>query len=412
MKILMICHDHPEVTDGGTEHAARDLCAALEAMEGVTCRFLGVSTSLGHPDVPPGTLHAQGRDLLLRTGGYDIFSMRRRDGVAWAASIERLLDAAAPDVVHLHGLDRIGADIIPLLRRLRPAARLVLTLHDFQIICPNEGLLLRRDGSLCRRPEPDACRRCFPDIAAGRHALRKARLLALLGGIDTFVAPSRDLRQRFVEWGLAAERIVVAPNAVPAMEAGAASVSRLRPNRFAYFGNIADHKGVGVLLSAAGRLARRGSDLQVTLHGRLNHPAPATRAAFADALAAAEPVAQFVGPYDRAELPDLMAGIDWVVLPSLWYENAPLVVSEARRARRPVISTGLGGLRELVRDGVDGLIVPRGDAATLAQRMEEVAGDRVLWSRLAANAPCPPDPETVARRHLELYAAAAEGVGA
>ncbi|HCQ66746.1 MAG TPA: glycosyl transferase, partial [Rhodobacteraceae bacterium] len=71
MRVLTICHDHPHITNGGTEHLAYDLSRALDRLPGVSARFLAASTALSHPDVPAGTLHALGGDLLLRTGRYD-----------------------------------------------------------------------------------------------------------------------------------------------------------------------------------------------------------------------------------------------------------------------------------------------------------------------------------------------------
>lgn len=402
MKVLVVCHDHPQITDGGTEHVAHDLCRTLDALPGISARFLAASTALSHPDIAPGALHSMDRDLLLRTGRYDLLAMRRLDGLAWIASVEKVLEMTQPDVVHLHGLDRIGAEIVPLLRRLRPTARLVLTLHDFQLVCPDRGLLLRRDGGLCTRPAADACRQCLPETTIGALTLRKARLLAILEQVDAFIAPSRDLRDRFIAWGLPGDRIWVIPNAVPDSVARR-TASRARPDRFAFFGNIASHKGVYVLLKAAERVAQRGTELRVTLHGRLNHPTAQTQRAFAAALGAAAPVAQHVGPYHRSQVQGLMAGADWVVLPSVWFENAPLVLLEARRAGLPVICTALGGMQELVSDGHDGVLVPRGDAAALAETMETLAKDPALWARMAENVRQPPGMDAFARQHFAPY---------
>lgn len=411
MKILTICHDHPLITDGGTEHLAYDLSRALNARPGVSARFLAASTALSHPDVPAGTLHALGEDMLLRVGRYDLFSMRRQDGLEWIDAVEKAVKTTGPDIIHLHGLDRLGAEIVPLLRRLSPDAGLVLTLHDFQLICPDRGLLLRRGGGLCTRQAPDACRQCLPDISTGAHALRKARLLAVLDQVDLFIAPSEDMRRRFMDWGLPGARIAVVRNAVPGFERPATE-PRPRPDRFAYFGSFAAHKGVEVLLKAAERLGRAGGDYRVSLYGRHHHPDAETERAFGEALAAAAPVAQHVGPYDRTEVFNLMAGNDWIVLPSLWFENAPLVLLEARRAGRPVICTGLGGMRELVRDGVDGVLVPRGDPAALAEAMATLAEDPDRWAELAGNIRQPPDPAESARQHLEHFAQARKSVPA
>lgn len=413
MKILSICHDHPEFTAGGTEFVAHDLARALGRLPGVEARFLAATTSLTHPDTEPGSLHAFGEDFLLRTGSYDIFSMRRHDGTAWIGALKRLLDLLQPDVVHLHGLDRIGADVLAVLSRLRPEASLVLTLHDFQLICPNDGLLIQRDGAgLCQRPVPDSCRRCFPEVKAGRHALRKAHLLRLLENVDAFIAPSQAVRDRFLDWGLSPSKIRVLPNAVPQDPQPVVRRARSKPDRFAFFGSMAPHKGTRVLLDAAARLVENGAELSLTLHGKLNYPSVEDSAGFRASLAAAGSRVSLLGPYDRGEIPALMAQTDWVVVPSLWEENAPLVVLEAQRAGRPVICTGLGGLSELVRDGIDGLHVPRGNPAALAETMQSVAADPELWSELASNIRPPMTPQEHARSHFSLFSELQERVSA
>ena len=86
-----------------------------------------------------------------------------------------------------------------------------------------------------------------------------------------------------------------------------------------------------------------------------------------------------------------MRHADWIVVPSIWWENAPLVIHEARAAGRPVICSGIGGMAELVEDGVDGLHVPPGDAAALAETHARRATDPDLWARLAGRPRRPSD---------------------
>lgn len=401
LRILQIAHDHPDWTPGGTEIVAHDLARALDARDETTCRLMVTATSLQRPDGVPGRLGAHGEDIVLHTGAYDRFSMMRVDGGAWLESLRRTLDTLKPHVVHLHGVDRIGAAVVPAIRRLAPDCRIVLTLHDYQLICPNEGLLLTvPEGARCREAQPDRCRRCFPELAAARHALRRAHLLAALGPVDAFVAPSAFLRDRFVAWGLPPERIHLLPNAVdrpcptPATEA-----ERPRRDRFAFFGAIARHKGVLVLLEAAARL--RDADVRVAIHGGLGWTDDAFRAEFAESLRRAAPTAAHFGPYDRSEVLALMRRADWVVVPSLWWENAPLVIEEARAAGRPVICSGVGGMAERVADGIDGLHVPAGDAASLAETLLQ-ATDSTLWARLAA-AGAPASYAAFVDAHLGLY---------
>jgi glycosyltransferase involved in cell wall biosynthesis len=400
LSVLQIAHDHPDWTPGGTAILARDLARALDARPGSRAAFLACATDLTRPGDAPGALGVEGVDHTLRTGAYDRFMMRRLDGTAWVESLGRLIGATRPDVIHLHGLDRLGAEILPALRRLAPRAGIVVTLHDYQVICANDGLMTTTpDHRLCGGATPASCARCLPNLPAARHALRRAHLLALLETADAIIAPSAFLRARLIVWGLPADRITLVANAVPDAPRAASTVRKL-PNRFAFLGTIARHKGVLTLLDAATRL--RAADLRVTLRGGLNWPEPAFRDAFDAALAAAHPVAQHLGRYDRAEVPRAMAAADWIVVPSLWWENAPLVILEARRAGRPVIASDIGGMREMVRHGVDGLLVPTGDAAALAETMAAAAADPALWSRLAGGG-VHRDFETFLEDHMRLY---------
>ncbi|MBP7003184.1 MAG: glycosyltransferase [Amaricoccus sp.] len=403
MRVLQIAHDHADWTPGGSEIVAQDLARALAARPGITARLLVAATSLQRPDAAPGALGARGGDLVLRTGAYDRFAMARLDGEDWIAGLGRALAAARPDVAHLHGVDRIGAEVIPALRRLSPRCRIVLTLHDYAPICPNDGLMLTRpEGARCHGASADACARCFPGLGAVRHALRRAQIQAMLAGVDLFLAPSAFLRDRYVDWGIAPSRIEIVPNAV-ALAAPPDEPARTGPrNHFAFFGNVAPHKGTLTLLDAAARLREAGADVAVTIHGGLGWADDAFRAAFAAALAAAGPVARHAGPYAREEAIGLMRQADWIVAPSLWWENAPLVLAEARAAGRPAIVSGIGGMAELVAHGRDGLHVPPGDAAALAATMRAAARDPKLWRRLAA-AQAPADHAGFVDAHLALY---------
>lgn len=403
LSILQIAHDHPNFTPGGTEFAAADLTAALNAREGVAARLLAATTSLHRPEDAPGALGLLGRDHVLRTGRYDRFSMLRQDGTAWVAALSHLLAEVAPDVVHLHGLDRIGAEVLAVLRRRAPRARIVLTLHDYQIICANDGLMLTvGDGARCPGAAPHRCHACHPALSPSAHLLRRAHLTALLSLVDVFVAPSRFLADRFSDWGIDPARIVVLPNGVHPL-AAAPRVPHPRPDRFAYFGNLSRHKGVLDLLAVA---RHAGDRVRLDLHGGLGHAGAAFRDDFAAALAQA-PNARHHGPYLRADLPQLMARADWVVMPSIWWENAPLVLLEARAAGVPVLCSGIGGMAEMVRDGIEGVHLPPGDPRAWAEAMAALARDPALHKRLGAGQAARADSagtwDGFVAAHLALY---------
>jgi glycosyltransferase involved in cell wall biosynthesis len=413
MRMLFVCHAHPDLQAGGTEIFARDLFRALRARPGIEGVFLA-GTSVGQRPGSPGTpfqaSNGAADEVLLWSGGFDPFYQSQIDLHGVVPGLAALLEELRPDVIHIHHLLTLGMELIGLARRIVPRARIVMTLHDYYGICANDGQMMTTDGALCHAATPDACRRCFPERTLADFRLRSLHIGEALRQVDHFIAPSRFLRDRFVggpfaDWGIPAERVCVLRNGVPA---GAAAPHRdsldRRRDRFGFFGHINRFKGAPVVLDASGRLSRAQVQHTLALHGGTAFQPSDVLEAFAKALASA-PDARHGGAYARADLARLMAAVDWVVVPSIWWENAPLVIQEAFRHRRPVICADVGGMAEMVRDGIDGLHVARGDGAALAQAMRRGIDQPGLWQRLVDGIAPPPTVDDAADGHLALYAA-------
>jgi glycosyltransferase involved in cell wall biosynthesis len=102
-------------------------------------------------------------------------------------------------------------------------------------------------------------------------------------------------------------------------------------------------------------------------------------------------------------LPARIAAADWIVMSSIWWENAPLVAMEAFKHGRPVICGNGGGMAEAVRDGVDGIHFPIGDPGALAAAMRRAIEEEGLWARLVAGIQRPRWTGEAAEEHLALY---------
>ena len=413
MRILFVAHNHPALQPGGTEALALGLFRCLRDRHGAQGLFLaGVTGALRDPK--PGTLlQAAGTaadELLVSLDHFDRFFLSQVD-VYGLASLADLVGRLRPEVVHLHHPLLFGLEGIDMLRRAAPRpARLVATLHDFFALCPQEGQLLTPGGACCDGPSLDACRRCFPGRSSLDLALRDISIRDAFAAFDLLIAPSRFLRDRFVAAGWNAGRFVVQPNGVVAAPAAAARAAPDgRRDRFAAFGNVNRFKGTLVALQASALLSAQGVPHGLAVHGGTAWQEESFLDAFHAALAAA-PAAAHRGAYAAADQPARMAAADWVVVPSIWYENAPLVILEAFRHRRPVICGGVGGMAELVTDGVDGLHAPVGDPAGLAAIMRRAAEEPGLWDRLVAGIRPPPDLDDIALRHLALYRGEPAGV--
>jgi glycosyltransferase involved in cell wall biosynthesis len=405
MRVLFLCHNHPGLQPGGTEVFARGLFRTLRDRHGAEGMFLAAVTG-AHRERRPGTL-LQGigdalDEALVWLGHFDRFGLAQPDTYG-LASLAPVIESLQPDIVHIHHLLQFGVETVDLIRRAAPQARLVFTAHDFFPLCAQEGQLLTTDGRLCSGPSLDRCQACFPARSGADFVMRELQMRDVLGEFDRILTPSVFARDRYLAAGYPARQVHVMPNGIaapPPVPHRAAPDGRR--DRFGFFGHVNRFKGGMVLLDASRRLSAEGIAHAVTLHGGVAYQSESFMAGFATAMEAA-PAARHHGPYEAAGLPGLMAQVDWIVVPSIWWENAPLVIQEAFLHRRPVICGEIGGMAEMVRDGVDGLHAPVGDPAGLAQVMHQAIKTDGLWDRLAGKIRPPLTIEAAARRHLDLY---------
>lgn len=409
MKILTICHNHPRFHPGGTEIFAHDLFQEWRRRDGIEALFLACTNRI-YREPRPGTsfqtLGESADEIILWAGHFDRFHQSQIDLYGVVPDLSELLLGFRPDVVHFHHTLLVGVEAIFLVRRILPGARIVFTLHDYYPICPRDGIMLTvPDDHLCDAATLDGCRRCFPAMAPERFVMREAYIKTAFSQVDAFVAPSRFLRDRVVAWGLPADRITVIANGRPRISPAPHRriTAGQRRDVFGFFGNITPAKGADLAVAAARLAAEDVPGLCLRLHGGSPFQAEAFVNAFSEAVAKAGDSVAHLGPYRRERLPALMAAVDWVVVPSIWWENAPLVIQEAFQHRRPVICSDIGGMAEMVHDGVNGLHFVRGDASDLARVMRRAATEEGLWDKLVSAIPAVPPIDGVARRYLRLF---------
>jgi glycosyltransferase involved in cell wall biosynthesis len=185
----------------------------------------------------------------------------------------------------------------------------------------------------------------------------------------------------------------------------------VKRNRFGFFGQLVDAKGVQVLLRAVELLRADGfTDFRVDINASNDrYASEAVRAeiqAFREAenkLPAGERLVLFNGEYEIANLAARMERIDWCVVPSTWWETFVLVISEAWMFGKPVICSNVGAMAERVEDGVNGLLFEMGDASALAATMRRAAGEDGLWERLAEALPSPPSRDDMVQAFRAVY---------
>ncbi len=405
MRVLMICHNHPALQPGGTEVVARSLFRELRDVHGVEGLFLAAVLPPLRQRHPGSMLQAVGdhaEEMLVWLGHFDRFFLHQLD-TNGLATLAPLIEQARPDIIHLHHPLLFGVEAVDLLRRCAPQAKLVFTAHDYFALCAHEGELLTQDDRLCPGPSLDRCRRCFPGRPGADFVMRDLGIRDTLGLADAVLVPGEFARQRYIAAGWPAEQVMVMRNGIA--EAPAApprSAPDGRRDRFGFFGHINRIKGSQVLLRASATLSAQGVPHRLNLHGGTDHQPEALVTSFNTLLAGA-PAARHTGTYQAEALPSLMGAVDWVVMPSIWYENAPLVLLEAFRHGRPALCSGIGGMAETVRHGVDGLHFPPNDPLALADTMRQAIEGKGLWAKLRANIQPPHSVAAMTQEHLALY---------
>lgn len=396
--VLYVCHNHPLLRPGGAEAYAYELFRAVQAADDFEPVFLA-KCGPPHSDAyrpHPGTCFApvEGREneYFFFTQGYGFdpfFGTMSFNKELYTKHFRTFLEAIRPDVVHFQHTLHLGYDLIREVRNTLPGAPILYTLHEFIPICHHHGQMVRTTGhELCDEESPRRCHECFPHITPERFFLRKRFIQSHLGLVDLFLAPSRQLRERIVEWGIPPERIVFEEYGRAGLPERAEPPPRARRNRVGFIGQVTRFKGADVLVRAIALLEAAGVDVRCRLHGaNFELQSREYREEFQSLLDETTRTVTFVGQYEHHELPAIMADVDWIVVPSIWWENSPLVIQEAFAYGKPVICSDVGGMAEKVEHGVSGLHFRVGDPESLAETIRTAVTTGGLWERLHAGIP-------------------------
>jgi glycosyltransferase involved in cell wall biosynthesis len=322
-----------------------------------------------------------------------------------------------PDVIHFtHGAHLTSAvieaacevDIITML-----------TLTDFWFICPRIQLT-REDGALCPGPErtADCLACCSPDfvalyqkyaglfqplnerppsgaffkkavVAYDRNPLcaalvaalnRKAFLQEILDRVGTIIAPSRFLLNMYRRHGVREEKLKHVPFGLDVAHLQENEKTPSSRMRIGFVGTLAPHKGCHVLVEAFTLL--KSDRLELSLYGSTEEFPD--YAAKVKALASGDKRIHFKGTFPPENIGNVFSDIDVLVVPSIWYENTPLIVYAAFAAKTPIIASDMGGLSEVIEPGGNGMLFQKEDVEGLRECLEKILLEPNLLKKLKA----------------------------
>ena len=404
--VAIVAHTHPSISKGGAEIAAYALYEGLRLI-GVDAIFIAICPQADRDRL----LMDSNREfaIVADPARYDHFYHLASADI-WT-QLKAILVAQNIRLVNFHHFLQLGVNTLRALTAETDIA-FTLSLHEFLAICAHHGQMITRPARrLCYKATPVACAACFPEHTRQQFAARRDLILSALLPAAGFISPSHFLADRMIAWGLPPEKFTIIENglrpdhaAPPPPPAAPRAFAADRPWTFGYFGQLTPFKGADVLLGAIDLLARLpdiGRRLCIRIHGNLI----GQDSAFIDhfnAVVATNNFATYAGPYDNADVRRLMQASDYVLVPSTWWENSPVVIQEAFAAGRPVICSGIGGMAEKVPDRIAGLHFRPGDPEDLARVLLEAA-DETLHAALRATLPAVSDHTVMARAYLACF---------
>ena len=426
MRIVQVVNGLPPEYLGGTETYAATLAREL-ARQGHAVSVFARRENAQQPEYEVETTTTDQVELsrinhTLR-GSTSFADSYQNDTIA--ARFGQMLDRFQPDIVHFQHLVYLSTTCVrEAVQRQIPV---VMTLHDYWLIC-QRGRFLKPDLSVCSGQTDAGCAQCFHHLLgpkmsvlygwlkpllgqqswlrerarrwygkrAGSQSVslaarqqiqaRMAHIRTLCESVSLFLAPSRFLREQFVAFGLPPEKILFHECGLqtdtlrPAPKARVPQRTRgKRPLVFGYIGVVDPVKGVQLLVEAFQTLPQ--AELRL-YGGEAAYASYPDEKRFRSRLASSARI-RCMGRYEQHELGRILAEVDVVVVPSIWYENAPLVIREAFLAHTPVITADFGGMREWVTDGVNGLLFEPRNIADLRQKMRRFITEPDLVARLS-----------------------------
>lgn len=320
-------------------------------------------------------------------------------------AVKQIIADTKPDVAYiLHFVNKLSPSVISGAKAL--GLRVVVRLSDYFLLCPRFDFL--RDGRVCEDCLSIGYAACIKNKCVKGSffasvvrvaAMKIQKYIRVFDKVDLFITPSQFLRDKLVENGYGADRVINITTFTPDTEH-----DPYKPGDYGlYFGRMSEEKGLLSLVEAY-RLLGDGYKLLLA-GGDANAEALRLKAYIAEHGVGN---VTFTGFLSGEALKNAVRGARYVFMPALWYENIPNTVLEAFAAAKPVISSRIGSLTELVEDGENGLLHTPGDSQAIARCVKRLDDDGLLIN-MSLNARRRFEERYTGDKHFDKLISALEG---
>lgn len=281
--------------------------------------------------------------------------------------IKKVIRHFNPDIIHLNNINfQLTPSIIDAAYKLK--VPIVQTVHDFQMICPNHFLYNWKKKSICEKCVLKSKWNCTKyncihgsktkSILGSLEAILYTKILKSYDKVQLFICPSKFLESKLLEVDRYKNKTMSLCNFIELDEYKDAVK---KENYMLYFGRLSEEKGLLELIEAMKKV--KNIKLKVAGTGPLESKCKKAKNI------------EYVGFKTGDDLKNLIAKARFAVYPSIWYENCPLSILEAESYGTPVITGNYGGMKELVENGKNGILLDKINAETLRKSIEKLYND-------------------------------------
>jgi len=443
MKILQVIHSFPPYNTAGSEVYTYNLSQELSKRH-----WVFVFHRINNLHMKEYTLTYNKLDNLeiFRINNtfrlYNSFEMTyKNDAIAEKFSL--VLDQVKPDIVHVQHLLYLSTKIIEEVKKRK--IPVVFTIADYWLICP-QGQLLSNNWVACDGENNSECINCILHQLSIKKSvfstyyflkrsvpesllqfakntylgccrflfLTKNKALDLIDErisymkgicpkVDLFISPSKFLRRKFIEFGIPKDKIIFLPYGFKLANFKDSQKIYSCRLRFGFIGNLIPAKGIHILIESFNKIKNNNAELRIygqdmSYKGILGNYFHRIKKMVKNKNI------KFMGGFDNRNVVEIFREIDVLVVPSIWYENSPLVIQEALASKTPVIASNIGGILELVKDRENGLLFNTNDVIDLYEKISLILDNPKLMEDLRKNTRFPKSINVNAREIENIYA--------
>ena len=397
MKILLGVHQFFPDRRAGTEVLTLELARGLRARGHHVEIIAGEADHELSAECQPRLSHDSFDEFVVHRLRYGMTKRKHPIADHWfePRRVQVVLDlvrSLKPDVVHFNHVMGFSAQILQEVSQL--GLPVFFTATDYWIVCPKHTLFRTFDKRVCSGPGDGVnCARCFCPIPrwlaktaavvadspisrlssmlrnVNSIRVRVDRMVKALGKVSRILVSTQFLAQVLIDHGVEKEMIRVIPYGVdigvlPEKRAVPNEFSASDPLRLGYIGTISKIKGPHLILRAIEFLGEQRKLVRLEIFGKTENTDPFCRWLLKEVRNRGLPV-EFKGTFPHEMIGKILRGFHLLVIPSLWYESAPLVLCSALAAGTPVVVSRLGGMTEALQEGENGISFTPGDYRAL-----------------------------------------------